>query len=588
MADVVLTLKFNTAEAQSQVQKLSESVRSSLVKAFAITPTARLDLSKSLGINTAITGVQRLRAELTKVNNNLSGGINRSRLRNFGSLNKDGSRSGGVSSLFESVLSSLPFGGGAGGAVSARADPRHPLRAMATSKEKRGGALIPTELVVNALEAELRDRRDDNVKMRKSGEAVIDARKQEASETMAGVRRRQRIAKADEVLRGRVVPVPNAREIQGRAGGTRTPIPDIISSERRAARTRLDTDRRAYLASSRTTANGPQTFQEFRGARGIGGARQRPRTTPQQALGISRAATGLLAASSVVAPLSPQLGATLMGAGFSAFSLGAPIAALALFSSALAGLVAVLKKSVAAAKEAKLETVGWSRSTIKLKLEIQGFLNEVGVKTQQAFIPVVNNLVKLFQEIEGLPWGDIIDRVSRGANSFVNLGHSLVFMGKKYKGFLDTITAFTPMKLIPKGVGFAWGVGQDLVGAEGKQRMDIKEADFPLGIFNPLSYLLAAPKILTELKELFGKDKGPENEPFGGFVFTPKFDLKNVEDVGKSIQKGLLADAGKSPEVKAIETLQAIQRLDLQVSEKIEKNLRDRIKGQIDQVPVLH
>ena len=580
MADVVLTLKFNTAEAQSQVQKLSESVRSSLVKAFAITPTARLDLSKSLGIDTAITGVQRLRAELTKVNNNISGGINRSRLRNFGSLNKDGSRSGGVSSLFESVLSSLPFGGGAGGAVSARADPRHPLRAMATSKEKRGGALIPTELVVNALEAELRDRRDDSAKMRKSGEAVIDARKQEASETMAGVRRRQRIAKADEVLRGRVVPVPNAREIQGRAGGTRTPIPDIISSERMAARTRLDTDRRAYLASSRTTANGPQTFQEFRGARGIGGARQRLRTTPQQALGISPVATGFLAASSAVAPLSPQLGASLMGVGFSAFSLGAPIAALTLLTSALGGFIAVLKKSVAAAKEANLETVGWSRATIRLKLEMRGFLNVIGVKTQQAFIPVVNNLVELFKQVEDLPWDDIIDSASRGANAFVNLGHSLSFIGNKISDVMSVIGR--PGRVVGGGVGFAWGKGQDLFGAEGKQRLDIKKSDFIFGILG------AIPKIAGEIKEFFGKDKGPENEPFGGFVFTPKFDFKNVEDVGKSIQEGLLKDAGKSPEVKAIETLQAIQRLDLQVSERVEKNLREQLKGQIDRVPVLN
>jgi len=580
MADVVLTLKFNTAEAQSQVQKLSESVRSSLVKAFAITPTARLDLSKSLGINTAITGVQRLRAELTKVNNNLSGGINRSRLRNFGSLNKDGSRSGGVSSLFESVLSSLPFGGGAGGAVSARADPRHPLRAMATSKEKRGGALIPTELVVNALEAELRDRRDDNVKMRKSGEAVIDARKQEASETMAGVRRRQRIAKADEVLRGRVVPVPNAREIQGRAGGTRTPIPDIISSERMAARTRLDTDRRAYLASSRTTANGPQTFQEFRGARGIGGARQRPRTTPQptpqQALGISPVATGFLAASSVVAPLSPQLGASLMGVGFSAFSLGAPVAALTLLTSALGGFIAVLKKSVAAAKEANLETVGWSRSTIKLKLEIQGFLNVIGVKTQQAFIPVVNNLVELFKQVEDLPWDDIIDSASRGANAFVNLGHSLSFIGNKISDVMSVIGLSFKYSVIGGGLGFAWGKGQDLFGAEGKQRLDIKASDFIFGVLG------AIPKIVEETKEFFGKDKGPENEPFGGFVFTPKFDFKNVEDVGKSIQKGLLADAGKSPEVKAIETLDARLRGILSLTEEQVKTLRQIVEEGTD------
>jgi hypothetical protein len=130
--------------------------------------------------------------------------------------------------------------------------------------------------------------------------------------------------------------------------------------------------------------------------------------------------------------------------------------------------------------------------------------------------------------------------------------------------------------VIGGGLGFAWGKGQDLFGAEGKQRLDIKASDFIFGVLG------AIPKIVEETKEFFGKDKGPENEPFGGFVFTPKFDLKNVEDVGKSIQKGLLADAGKSPEVKAIETLDARLRGILSLTEEQVKTLRQIVEEGTD------
>jgi hypothetical protein len=268
-----------------------------------------------------------------------------------------------------------------------------------------------------------------------------------------------------------------ARQFAKEAGFTRNKSVDPASREGKR-----------FTKTGKSKINEGDSFRSF-----LPGAHRDPKKTVNNTLGISKTATNLLALSSVLAPLNAQLGAVVMQAGFAAFSLGAPAAALSLLASAASGFAATLKKAVTTAKEAGLETVGFSRSTIALETEIHAFMLVLGVEVQRAFEPVVDELTELFKEVEKLPWKEIVSESAKAAEALLS------FVGVLTQAY-DT-AAYLP-KTGAAMLTYPGRKAQDLMGKEGKQRID----------FSPMDLLKfgGVPKMWEEFREFFGGDKGPE------------------------------------------------------------------------------
>lgn len=278
-----------------------------------------------------------------------------------------------------------------------------------------------------------------------------------------------------------------------------------------------------------------KTFEEFLGHSRKKGARN----TPENTLGISKTATNLLALSSVLTPLNSQLGAVVMQAGFAAFSLGAPLAALSLLSAAVAGFAGVLKKSAVTAKEAGLETIGFSKATIGLNSEVRMFLNILGVKTQNAFEPVVKELTAMFQELEGLPWEGLVKGAADFTLGLIELSKWLMFIGK--------------YTVLPQGLGKRVPErdkevnGKKLLAHEGGPR-DLRRL---LGL---------------EPSVFYTEDKSKEDK----FRYTPKFDFASIDTLGRDIQRSIFRAESQDPAVRALQAIDVTTRELLQEAKKPE------------------
>ena len=287
---------------------------------------------------------------------------------------------------------------------------------------------------------------------------------------------------------------------------------------------------------------------------------------PEQALGISPTATRLLALSSVLQPLNSQLGMVAMQAGFAAFSLGAPVAALALLSAAIGGFRNLLMKSVETAKAAGLETRKYNRATTELAVEMRSFMLLLGIKTQQAFVPVVNKLTELFEEVEKLPWDDMIKGAAAASGAL--LGVTKFLYGLYEKGMM-----------VPNAILSIPSKVQGLAGLEGSQQLDSGKV-FKSLFGNPLGKEGFFKTLMNEIREMF---QPPVKEKPEQFVYTPKFDFSQIEDLHMMIQKSIFKAEEKDPTTKAIEALPSAIRAQLHEENKgaSMKDLLDAIQRKV-------
>lgn len=334
-------------------------------------------------------------------------------------------------------------------------------------------------------------------------------------------------------------------ELRRRVGNT-SPISnftDIKAAEKSYALKWMVEQHREYDKKGR-----PSAIQKLFGAREvsredfISNARMKAkfdfskqgRIGPEQALGISPTATRLLALSSVLQPLNAQLGMVAMQAGFAAFSLGAPVAALALLSAAVGGFRNLLMKSVDAAKAAGLETTKYNRATTQWALEVQGFLRVLGVKTQQTFVPVVDEMTRMFKEIEKLPWDELIGSAATASTALLGIVNTF-----------NQLHKLSGIRLASSANQFL----QDKAGLRGSQRIDMGKvlSSGAFGGFGPLTGFSGFKTLFKEMKEVFQPVKDEQ------FVYTPKFGFEQIENLHRSIQESIFKAQSADPQTKALE-----------------------------------
>jgi len=612
MADILLKLKFDTSKGRKEIQKLSTDARAALTKAFQFYPKT-IDLSRALGIKQAVTDTSRLRAEMVKLSQVMFGGpggkvparglsFKQRELTQFSNLGGTaagkalagfGGSTRGRSGLIRNKLGQFQSVAG-GGALPTKDVIAFQVQELAIRKmQTRESARAATNIAkaeaerVKAIQAETKailqriaqfaKKRDEFSRRQQLKQQGVLGPKQDDQRTNANIVRGQEALRQRQINehKSKLEQIRGSRAKQRQIDEHESRLENIRS---RAQQQRTEANKRKGQEALRQHQRQPGLFGRLFGGGGAGaaavsGGRGGGTTTatggrisPQQALGITNTATALLAASSVVAPIAPQLGATLMGAGFSAFSLGAPVAVLALLASALAGFIKVLKSGVSAAKEANLETVAWSRSTIKFKLEVQGFLKTIGVKTQQAFTPVVDKLTKVFKVMESLPWDDMIDHIANTASSFIDLGRPLA----ESAGAVSKLIASFKKSVNESYAAEAFQGFQDRRGLEGTQRVTFYD-------------------FIRNLTRSIEKMRAPDQTAGNrNFIFTPKFDMKSVEDIGNTIQKGILKDASKDPLIRALDVQSAIMRLDLKLNEKQAETFREFLESVNSRVPLRH
>ena len=353
--------------------------------------------------------------------------------------------------------------------------------------------------------------------LNKARETEINLIKAQVAQQRASIKTQQVRDRAIELTRKRAEAYAQVEQRLER----RLRFNSRFQSEREfAQRTRRDQARE--FAQQRNTGRFSGTFDEFLAGRGFSGAAAQRASRlggSDNPLGISRTATALLAVSSVVGPLNSQRGALTMQAGFAAFSLGPIPALLSLMSGSLAGFIELLKRGVRTAKEAGLETREYWRATTQLQVQFQTFFNVIGVKTQEAFVPVIQNISELGDELSKLPWDSLIQGAAGAANALVFVTKNLVALENR---------VLKPFQDFSKGVDRL----QEILGLEGSQKIS---GSTIAGGFASNGILGGWGTAIDELRQVFQDPKTFEG-------FQPrliKFDMSSVEDLGRKIQESI-------------------------------------------------
>lgn len=594
MPEVVFILKADTKPGEAHVRQFAVRAEDALRKAFSIEP-GNIDLAKALGLNQAINELSTLQKQLQNVQKSLSS-LNSLQLKQFrqatiqtiagvefdpnvgpsGSF-VDKKNGGGVLGRPEAISRLQQAGNSLEVTEINKAISRTQFQEAVRPKSTAGRNFIGNQEEQNSLDllnqqltaVRERARAEQTVANIKKGQQAL-ARK-ELDEQLAAIRVRANAERtAANVVRGQqALARKQARDdreadLTRRRGGRTFTNEDIIGFERAHRATFLADKAKEFRTSGAGRPSSiaklfgarDQSFQEF-----LGHERNRgKRIGPEQALGISPTATRLLALSSVLAPLNSQLGAVAMQAGFAAFSLGAPVAALSLLASAVAGFMAVLKKGVATAKEAGLETERYSRATIGLASEMRAFLNVIGVKTQVAFAPVVDQITELFKEIEKLPWDDVISAAGSAGKSLAEMA--------KYIAMISNATG------IP-GLIESFDTFQDRAGLQGKQKVDVGGIVGGFAVGPNFGF----EKLFGEIAGVFGSPGGREE-----FVKEPKFDFAEVESVGRNMQKAILASESQDSQTRALQAIDRTSREQLSELRKLNNPTREVAKGVVEGV----
>jgi hypothetical protein len=551
--EVTFILRFNTAAGEQQIRAFSAQAKSALTNALSIEPQS-LDLSKAMQLKKAITELSTVQKEVDSVVKSL-GVLNSTQLKALKAqvfpqqFDPNRGRSGAFVDPTTGKVASKPKGplfeaiNTAIGTAESKEEAEVIKRLFTAeiTKRKLFNDLLDRRNILLKEESDLRIKQFVNPNRTKGGffaeQFDVMRNKQKKGsvertgsffEDVAAIQAKSKV-KADYLRRTGLKDILTFKDI-------RASEKSFAITQRAAWHKEFDVTGHGRASSiERMFGKKNVTREEF-----IENKRQEARKgsnkisskhlNPEQALGISPTATRLLALSSVLQPLNSQLGMVAMQAGFAAFSLGAPIAALAILSAAVAGFRNLLMKSVEAAKAAGLETRKYNRATTELALEMQGFMKILGIKTQQAFVPVVKEITELFKEVEKLPWDDMISGAAEATRHLIEVTKWLSRIGS----FANPILAAS------KGANKS----QDILGLKGSQRIDFGKI-FGAG-FSPAKMIWES---LKQGREASQKPK-PETEQF---VYTPKFDFSQIEDLHMRIQKSIFKQEEKDPQTKALE-----------------------------------